>query len=564
MAPRPEAKLPAIVVAGSNDDLGMARADIERRYGSDYDVRSWPDPQQATHDLRELRQDERDVALILMGVIAGDQSRLLAEMRALHPQAKRAALVRWGDMKAARPILDALARGDLDHWIIRPGSRGDEEFHLAIAGLLNAWAELRRPGYEAIQVVADPSSIRAVALRDLLNRNHIPFGFYDAASSEGRALLARHALDPSPRLPVVVLQFREDLAPLQDPSDSEIADAFGVNVTVDGRHTFDLAIVGAGPAGLAAAVYASSEGLDAVVIERQSMGGQAGTTSLIRNYPGFTAGVSGTYLANAMYRQARSLGARFLFAHEVSRFEREPEGALRIAFRGGTSLRARSIVLAMGVAYRRLGAPGVEELVGRGVFYTPALSEAQGFQGRPVVVVGGGNSAGQAAMHLSSFASSVTLLVRGASLAPSMSRYLIRALAEAPNVTVRFRTEVAEASGAERLQRVVARDLAGGGEETLDAAALFVLIGSEPRTEWLDGIVARDRWGFVLVGAEAGAPQSLAASVRGVFAAGDVRAGSVKRVASAVGEGAVVISQVQAHLTSLETGLHSTGASALR
>lgn len=249
-----------------------------------------------------------------------------------------------------------------------------------------------------------------------------------------------------------------------------------MNVTLDGGHTFDLAIVGAGPAGLAAAVYASSEGLDTVVVERQAMGGQAGTISLIRNYPGFVAGVSGTYLANAMYRQARGLGARFLFTREVSRLEREADGALRLMFRDGTSLRARSVVLAMGVSYRRLEAPGVEELLGRGVFYTPALSETQGLEGRPVAVVGGGNSAGQAAMHLSSYASSVTLLVRGRSLAPSMSEYLIRAIAEAPNVTVRLRAEVARAFGAERLERITVRDLAVGGEETLDAAAPFVLI----------------------------------------------------------------------------------------
>jgi thioredoxin reductase (NADPH) len=545
-----ETQLPAIVVAGSDDDLGVAKSEIGRRYGSDYDVRCWSDPQQAVDDLRNLRRDGREVALILVGAIAAEQPRLLPEMRSLHPRAKRAALLRWGDLKAGRPVLDALARGDLDHFTLRPGSRGDVYFHHALTALLNAWAELRRPSYEVVQIIGDPTSPRSIALRDVLSRYHVPFGFYDATSSEGRMLLADYGLGPSPRLPIVSLRFRADLAPLQDPSDREIADAFGVDVTLDGRHTFDLAIVGAGPAGLAAAVSASSERIDTVVIERQAIGGQAGTTSLIRNYPGFSAGVSGSFLANAMFTQAWGLGARFLFMREVSSFEREEDGALRLVFRDGMFLRARSVLFAMGVSYRRLEAPGVEELVGRGVFYTPALSEVRGLEGRPVAVVGGGNSAGQAAMHLSSYASSVTLLVRGPSLAQSMSEYLIRALAEARNVTVRFRAEVAGAFGAGRLERITVRDVAGGGEEPLEAAALFVLIGSEPRTEWLEGVVALDRWGFVLVGADAGATQGFAASVPGVFAAGDVRAGSVKRVASAVGEGAVVISQVHAHLAS--------------
>ena len=551
MSSRDETQLPAIVVAGSDDDLGVAKSDIGRRYGSDYDVRCWCDPQQAVDDLRNLRRDGREVALILVGAIAAEQPRLLPEMRSLHPRAKRAALLRWGDVKTWRPVLDALARGDLDHWIFRTESRGDEDFHYALTALLNAWAELRRPSDEVVQIIGDPTSPRAITMRDIFSRYHIPIGFYDAASSEGRRLLADYGLGPSPRLPIVVLRFRADLAPLQDPSDREIADAFGVeDVTLDGRHTFDLAIVGAGPAGLAAAVSASSEGIDTVVIERQAIGGQAGTTSLIRNYPGFSAGVSGSFLARAMFTQAWGLGARFLFMREVSSFEREEDGALRLVFRDETFLRARSVVFAMGVSYRRLEAPGVEELVGHGVFYTPALSEVRGLEGRPVAVVGGGNSAGQAAMHLSSYASSVTLLVRGPSLARSMSEYLIRALAEARNVNVRFRAEVAGAFGVGRLERITVRDVAGGGEEPLEAAALFVLIGSEPRTEWLEGVVALDRWGFVLVGADAGAAQGFAASVPGVFAAGDVRAGSVKRVASAVGEGAVVITQVHPYLTS--------------
>ena len=311
-----------------------------------------------------------------------------------------------------------------------------------------------------------------------------------------------------------------------------------------------MTIIGAGPAGLAAAVYGASEGLDTLVVENHAVGGQAGTTSMIRNYPGFPAGVNGTRLANAMYQQAWGLGARFFFMRSVTDLRGDASGDLVLELSDGTRVHTRSVILATGASYRRLGAPGVDERVGKGVFYSPAVGEAMAMSGQPVMVVGGANSAGQAALHLAKYASMVTLVVRGASLSASMSEYLIRELAAATNVTIRYGSEVAEARGEPRLDAVTLRDARTGQLETLDAAGLFVLIGSQPRTEWLPPTVERDEWGFIRTGRDAGADAAAisASSLPGVFAAGDVRAGSVKRVASAVGEGAVVITQVHQYL----------------
>jgi thioredoxin reductase (NADPH) len=384
-----------------------------------------------------------------------------------------------------------------------------------------------------------------------MNRNGVPFGFYDVDSDAGRAILAALGLASGELdLPVVYLTFRADLGPLQNPSDEMLGDAFGVNATLTEDHCLDVTVIGAGPAGLAAAVYGASEGLDTLVVEQQAVGGQAGTTSLIRNYPGFPNGVSGARLAATMYQQAWGLGAKFSFMRTVTSLRAGDSGEIVLDLSDGTTIRTRTVVLSPGVAYRRLRAQGVDALVGRGVFYSPAVTEARAMRGRSVIVVGGGNSAGQAALHLSRHAAAVTLLVRGASVAASMSDYLIRALKATPNVTIRHRSEVVAVHGDQRLECVTIRD--PNGEETVDAAGLFVLIGSQPHTEWLPDAVQRDQWGFIVTGTEAGANPAAPAesSMRGVFAAGDVRRGSIKRVASAVGEGASVISQVHEYLAS--------------
>ena len=296
-----------------------------------------------------------------------------------------------------------------------------------------------------------------------MNRNGVPAGFYDAHTDEGRDVLAARGISvATAQLPVVILQFRPDLPALQNPPDDELGDAFGVNVTLDADRRFDVTIIGAGPAGLAAAVYGASEGLDTLVIEQHAIGGQAGTTSLIRNYPGFPAGVSGARLATSMYQQAWGLGASFFVMRSVSRFEQSDSAGLMLHLSDGSIVRTGSVVLATGVSYRRLVAPGVDELVGRGVFYSPAVTEAAAMTNQQVVVVGGGNSAGQAAMHLSKYASTVTLLVRSSSLAASMSDYLIRdqrATSRSTRIRRTGKHEPPTLSGTSRFRRRRRRDL---------------------------------------------------------------------------------------------------------
>ena len=546
------------VVSSDRADLAVVAGEIVRRYGADYDVAAWSDPDGALEELSRLRSAGNHVALVV-ALHSGDDDGvgLLGRVREIDPHARRAVVVRWGDFASSQPVLDALGRGDVDRWLLRPEYVADEEFHRAITELLSDWSSDLRPGYEAIQIIGETWSRRAVELRDRMNRNSVPFGFYDWASDGGRDLLAAHGVSAATvQFPVVILRFRPDLGALQDPSDEMLGDAFGVNAEIGDDRRVDVTIIGAGPAGLAAAVYGASEGLDTLVVEQQASGGQAGTTSLIRNYPGFPAGVSGTRLANTMYQQAWGLGARFLFMVSVTALRVDDPDELVVELSNGRSVRTATVILATGAAYRRLRAPGVDELFGKGVFYSPAVTEAPAMRGQPVVVVGGGNSAGQAAIHLSRYASTVTLVVRGQSLAVSMSEYLIRELEVADNVVIRYGCDVVDASGEQRLERVAISDSSTGGKEILDAAGLFVLIGSQPRTEWLPPTVKRDEWGFILTGREAGAdPASIAASSqRGVFAAGDVRRGSIKRVASAVGEGAIVISQVHQFLEARNSG----------
>lgn len=556
MASPSEAQRPFIYLVGRDqEDLAVVAGEIDRRYGADYEVGTSSDPDAALEELRRLQSRGDRVALVLSCQHGTDDGvGFLERVRGIDGQAKRAVVLRWGDFASRRHVSDALTRGQLDYWVLHPAYSADEEFHRSITELLEAWAAPRRPRYEAVQIIGERWSPRSVELRDRLSRNSVPFGFYDCDTREGRELLVAHGVSvATAQLPVVILRFRSDLRPLQNPSDALLADAFGVNASLDTTRSIDVTIIGAGPAGLAAAVYGASEGLDTLVVVDHAVGGQAGTTSLIRNYPGFPAGVSGAHLANAMYRQGWELGAKFLFMRSATALREGDSGELVVELSDGTTVRTASVILATGASYRRLRAPGVDELVGRGVFYSPAVTEATAMTDQPVVVVGGGNSAGQAAIHLSRYASTVTLVVRGTSLAASMSEYLIRELRVATNITIRYSSEVVAAIGDQHLERIAVRDTKTGAQEVLEATGLFVLIGSQTRTEWLPDTVKRDEWGFILTGRDAGAdPAATAASsLRGVFAAGDVRRGSIKRVASAVGEGAVVINQVHQYLAEL-------------
>jgi len=535
------------------------------RYGEDYQIVVCDEPIELESKVRELLQASTPVALVIGGVGETDPDgiEVLAKIREIDPTVSRVATVRWGEWDTARPIFDAITNGQLDHWVTRPVQRPDEEFHQSITQFLGEWSSEHEGGFEAVQVIGERWSPRAEELRDTFSRNGIPIGFYDASADSGRRLLGELQAD-SAELPVVVLRFGGQRSALANPSNLEIAEAFGLMTPIPDDEVLDVVVVGAGPAGLAAAVYASSEGLRTVVVEREAIGGQAGTTSMIRNYPGFAQGVSGSKLAFQAYQQAWFFGTTFLFMREPEGLVREGDH-YRLQLSGGSTLITRTVVIATGATYRRLGLPSLEELQGRGVFYGAGVSEAPAMLGQKVFVVGGGNSAGQAAMHLAKWAEQVTILVRSQSLADSMSDYLIREIDAAPNVDVSYRVQVVDGAGADRLESLVLEDRLTRVRRSVPADALFALIGSEPRTEWLGDSVVRDRWGFILTGPDlledpdgqgprwhADRPPLLhETSLPGVFAAGDVRRGAVKRVASAVGDGATTIPLVHRYLETL-------------
>ncbi len=406
-----------------------------------------------------------------------------------------------------------------------------------------------------VTIVAEPWSGRAAEIRDLLARGGLPFKSHEADSEEGRALLQRFGRPDGP-FPVLI---RFDGLALTAPSNEEVALALGVRHS-DDKGRFDLAIVGAGPAGLSAAVYGASEGLRTIVVDRDSIGGQAGTSSLIRNYLGFPLGISGADLTNRALDQAWSFGAETSVLREA--IDLRAEGRDRVlVFSNGTEIVSRTIVLATGASYQRLGIPSLEALVGAGVFYGGGITEAQAMEGQHVFVAGAGNSAGQAAVHLAKYAQRVTILARGGSLASSMSDYLVKEIAAKTNIEVRLHTKIIDGQGTYRLESLVIQDSSSGTTESIPAAALFVLIGAQPRTDWLPSSILRDARGFLLTGqdligvSETGKaaslqrpPLLLETSIPGVFAAGDVRHGSVKRVASAVGEGGMAIQSVHQYL----------------
>jgi thioredoxin reductase (NADPH) len=539
--------LPVLLVV---DDDPKVLEDVEgqlaQRYGREYQVVALADPNEAVESLEELGDNGADVALVLAGH-SPDRSddELLDHVRRLHPQAKRALLVAanaWTDDATAEAIRASMALGRIDHYLFRPLASQDEVFHEAVSDFLLEWARERRRVPQTVHIVGEDWSGRAYELRDVFSRCSVPHDFCLADSDQGRELVAK-AGAADEKLPLMILP---DGTYLSDPSDAEIAEAAGAPSSLDER-TFDVAIVGAGPAGLSAAVYAASEGLHVLVVDAAGIGGQARSSSLIRNYLGFGKGISGSRLAEEAYEQAATFGASFLFLHRVTNLDRSA-GWFNLSLSDGRLVHARAVVLAMGATYRRLGVESLEELNGAGVFYGGPASEAPALTGKDVYVVGGGNSAGQAALHLARYARQVTIAARATSLETSMSHYLIQAISGAPNVEVRTGIEVVGGGGEGRLQELVLRDRSSGEETTVAADALFLLIGVRPQTDWLPEDLARDEQGFLLTGDDLGedsgwpltrAPLSLETSIPGVIAAGDVRHGSTKRVAAAVGEGSI-------------------------
>ena len=555
---------PAIVIVCRD---AMARetlnSELSGRYGADYQIVVRDEPTGLEPAIRELLAAGTPVAMVIGGVGEADPDgiEVLARVRGIDRTALRVAAVRWGEWNTARPIFDAVTMGKIDHWVMRPVQSPDEDFHESVTQFLGEWRSERGSGFEAVRVIGEHWSARSQELRDTFSRNGIPVGFYDAGSARGRHLLAALGSEQA-ELPVVVLRFSGQRSVLANPSNLAIADAFGLMTPIPDGEVFDVAVVGAGPAGLAAAVYASSEGLRTVVVEREAIGGQAGTTSMIRNYPGFAQGVSGARLAFAAYTQAWYFGTTFVFMRQFDGLSHNAEGHHRLHLSDGATLTARAVVITTGAAYRRLGVPALEGLQGRGVFYGAGVSDAPAMRGQKVFVVGGGNSAGQAAMHLAKWAHEVTILVRSSSLADSMSDYLIREIDAAPNVAVRYRVQVADGTGTGHLKSLVLEDTGTRARCSVPADGLIVLIGSEPRAEWAGDGLARDERGFILTGPDVPATAGLSwpggrpplpheTSLPGVFAAGDVRHGSVKRVASAVGEGAITIPLVHRYLDGL-------------
>ncbi|MEU5026684.1 FAD-dependent oxidoreductase [Streptomyces milbemycinicus] len=545
------------IILTVDDDPGVSRSvarDLRRRYGAGYRVVRSECGESALDALRELKLRGDAVAVILADYRMPRMNGIefLEQALDIYPGARRVLLTAYADTDAA---IDAINVVDLDHYLLKPWDPPEEKLYPVLDDLLEAWRTSEYRPVFTTKVVGHRWSARSSDVREFLARNQVPYRWYSSDEPEGRRLLAAAGEDGL-RLPLVVTP---DGTALVEPEDRDLAAHVGL-ATTPAADFYDLVIIGGGPAGLGAAVYGASEGLRTVLVERSATGGQAGQSSRIENYLGFPDGVSGAQLTDRARRQAAKFGAEILTAREVTGLE--VNGAARVVrFSDGSAIAAHAVILATGVSYRELDAPGVADLTGCGVFYGSALTEATACQNHDVYIVGGANSAGQAAMYLARGAKSVTLVVRGESLSASMSHYLVQQVTDAPTISVRTNTVVEAAHGAHQLERLTLRDTTTGHSELIDAQWMFVFIGAAPLTDWLGDTVLRDSRGFILTGPDltpdgrppAGweldrPPYHLETNVPGVFVAGDARAESAKRVASAVGEGAMAVMLVHRYL----------------
>ena len=535
----------------------MATA-LERRFGADYAIHAVADPAVGHTLLADLATSSNEVALVTVALRLPDSDgpAFLTAAHRLHPGAARALLLGMDEVSAGNLVQRATALRQVDFTLLHGWESPEEWLYPQVQEALTRWSRAHRPTHEHVRIVGEQWSPRCHTLRDLLTRNMVPFGFYDTESPEGQRLLSGHGIDEG-ACPVLITF---DGEVLRNPTNTEIATILGVRTTPE-PGLYDVVILGAGPAGLAAAVYAASEGLRTVVIEPEALGGQAGTSSMIRNYPGFPNGISGGELTNRATHQAQLFGAQFVFTNRAMGLA--DGGVSRVVTLADRSkVETRTVVVATGVSYRRLGIPALDRLIGMGVYYGAAMSEAPAVAGAHACVIGGANSAGQAAIHLAKHAAQVTLLVRGAALEQGMSDYLVQEIAAIPNIAVRTRTRVVDGRGDDRLEKLVVEG-PRGEQEALPTAGAFVLIGSEPHTEWLAGTLQRDNGGSLLTGPDIDregwpldrAPFDLETSLPGAFAVGDVRHGAVKRVVSAVGDGGVAIGQVHRYLARLTRDL---------
>jgi thioredoxin reductase (NADPH) len=549
------------VLLAVDDDVQVLRAverDLRREYGNRYRVLRADSGESALDALRQLKLRNDPVALMLvdqrMPRMTGVE--FIEQASALYPEAKRALLTAYADTDAA---IGAINRARVDYYLMKPWDPPEENFYPILNDLLDDWQASYRPPFEGIRVIGHRWSPQALDIKSFLSGNHVPYQWVDVETdAEVEQLIAS---EERARLPVVLFP---DGSRLESPTALQMAERIGLRTQAN-EQFYDLIIVGGGPAGLAAAVYGASEGLRTVMVERQAPGGQAGTSSRIENYLGFPSGLSGADLARRAVTQARRFGVETLAAEAAGLRCQDLYRFVQLG--DGSEISSHVVLIATGVTWRKLDVPGTERLAGAGVYYGAAMTEAISCRDEDVFVVGGANSAGQAAMHLSKFAKSVTMLVRAPSLASTMSQYLIDQIESTPNITVRRNATVVEAHGEEHLEAITVADANSDARETLPTKSLFIFIGAMPHTEWLAGKVERDEYGFILSGPDLlresnkspaarkwpleREPFLLETSSPGIFVAGDVRRGSIKRVASSVGEGSIAVQFIHQYLSKL-------------
>ncbi|WP_353953096.1 FAD-dependent oxidoreductase [Knoellia sp. S7-12] len=557
MTPPGTRPTPVILVLGAEYRQAMVDV-LSQRYSVDYEIIAPSTMEEIIEVLTDLKTGSRPVALAACEFFAEGEkaTHLLAKFQKFMPSARRLVYVPVERFRGSVAVMrESLAEGRLDLYLMLPQGPRDEEFHTAISETLSDWAQSVNPSeIDGTRIIADGPSPDLSRIRDFLDRMGMPNTVHAPDSPAGIEVLA--LAGSGAELPVLHAPNGEQ--PLSRPTNADLGAALYGRPTDIGEDAIcDLVIVGAGPAGLGAAVYAASEGLDTLIIDQGPIGGQAGTSSMIRNYLGFPRGISGMRLAQRARSQAVRFGARFLAGQEVTglRIAEGPDGC-HVVELGAAAVRGRTVLIATGVDYRRLGVERLESLVGRGVNYGAAASTSQEVKHKDVYVVGGGNSAGQAAVHLSRFAKHVTILVRRERLAATMSNYLIREIEGNPRITIRPRTVVTDGGGEGHLEWLTLRDVDSEADERVDAAGLYLLLGAQPTCHWLPQEVARDDRGFVLSGADTPwqswqggrPPEPYATTVPGIYVAGDIRCGSMKRVASASGEGAGVVPLVHTFL----------------
>ena len=546
------------VILTIDDDPAVLQSisrDLRRQYGERFRIVRADSGARALEATQQLKLRGDTVALFLVDQRMPGMSgvEFLGQGSEIFPKAKRALLTAYADTDAA---IDAINTAQLDYYLLKPWDPPEEKLYPVLDDLIEDWQATFKPEFQGVKVISDRWSPNSHALRDFLSRNQVPYRWLDIESNQEAQQLVTYAGEKdNPCLPLVLLPSGEKLV---NPSTADLAQQVGMQ-TEAAKPFYDLVIVGGGPAGLAAAVYGASEGLRTVMIEREAPGGQAGTSSRIENYLGFPVGLSGSDLARRAVTQAKRFGVEILTPQEATAIRLEDNYRI-ITLSDGSEISCHALILAMGVAWRRLKMPGVEQFTGAGVYYGAAQTEAAACQDEDVYVVGGANSAGQAAMYFSKYARRVRMLVRGESLTKSMSQYLIDQIAGTANIEVMPFHSVVEAKGGDRLEEILVNDSQTDEIKTFKTNSLFIFIGATPSTDWLDGVVHRDGRGFLYSGPDVpnGTPWPLErdrflleTNVPGIFAVGDVRHGSVKRVASGVGEGSICVQFVHRHLANV-------------